>query len=70
MATRRMSAKHVIKIVKRPENTPRRRNERHERLVVYLPPELVTELRERCARDRTSLSHAVTDYVRYGLDRL
>jgi plasmid stability protein len=32
-------------------------------MVVYLPPELATELRVRCARERRSLSDAVTAAV-------
>lgn len=40
-----------------------RRAELGERVVVYLPPELATELRVRCARERRSLSDAVTAAV-------
>ncbi len=40
-----------------------RRAELGERMVVYLPPELATELRVRCARERRSLSDAVTAAV-------
>ena len=40
-----------------------RRTELGERMVVYLPPELATELRVRCARERRSLSDAVTAAV-------
>lgn len=40
-----------------------RRAELGERVVVYLPPELVTELRVTCARERRSLSDAVTAAV-------
>jgi hypothetical protein len=40
-----------------------RRAELGERLVVYLPPELATELRVRCAKERRSLSDAVTAAV-------
>lgn len=38
-----------------------RRSELGERVAVYLPPELATELRLLCARERRSLSDAVTD---------
>ncbi len=40
-----------------------RRDELGERMVVYLPAELATELRVRCARERRSLSDAVTAAV-------
>lgn len=47
-----------------PASTSRlRRAELGERMVVYLPPELATELRVRCARERRSLSDAVTAAV-------
>lgn len=40
-----------------------RRSELGERMVIYLPPELATELRVRCARERRSLSDATTAAV-------
>lgn len=40
-----------------------RRAELGERVAVYLPPELAAELRVRCARERRSLSDAVTAAV-------
>ncbi len=40
-----------------------RRSELGERVAVYLPPELAAELRVRCARERRSLSDAVTAAV-------
>ena len=40
-----------------------RRAELGERTVVYLPAALATELRVRCARERRSLSDAVTAAV-------
>jgi hypothetical protein len=46
-----------------PSPSKLRRTELGERLVVYLPPELATELRVRCARERRSLSDAVTAAV-------
>lgn len=32
-----------------------------ERVTVYLPPDVATELRVRCAQDRRSLSDAITE---------
>lgn len=46
-----------------PSSSRLRRAELGERMVVYLPPELATELRVRCARERRSLSDAVTAAV-------
>lgn len=40
-----------------------RRSELGERVAIYLPPELAAELRVRCARERRSLSDAVTAAV-------
>jgi hypothetical protein len=37
-----------------------RRGEAGERIVIYIPTELATDLRVRCARERRSLSDAVT----------
>jgi hypothetical protein len=34
-----------------------------ERVAIYLPPELAEELRVRCARERRSISDAVTEAV-------
>ena len=45
---------------KPPVSSKLRRAELGERMVTYLPPELATELRVRCARERRSLSDAVT----------
>lgn len=39
----------------------RGRRARGERLVVYVPEELATRLRVRCAEERRSLSEAVTE---------
>lgn len=41
----------------------RRRAVRGERIAVYLPPELVEELRLRCVREKRSVSDAVTEAV-------
>lgn len=38
-----------------------RRPERGERLSAYVPPELAESLRVRCARERRSVSDAVTE---------
>ena len=48
-----------------PSNAPsrRRRPVRGERIAVYLPPELVEDLRVRCVRERRSVSDAVTEAV-------
>lgn len=40
-----------------------RADKRGERLCCYLPPKLHEKLRVKCARDRRSLSDAVTDAV-------
>lgn len=41
-------------------STKLRRAELGERIAVYLPPKLAEELRVKCARQRQSLSDAVT----------
>lgn len=46
-----------------PSSSRLRRAELGERIVAYLPPDLATELRVRCARERRSLSDAVTAAV-------
>lgn len=46
-----------------PSSSKLRRAELGERTVVYLPADLATELRVRCARERRSLSDAVTAAV-------
>jgi len=46
-----------------PATSRRRRPIRGERMAVYLPPELVEELRVRCARERRSMSDAVSEAV-------
>jgi len=40
-----------------------RREESGERVAIYLPPDVATELRVLCARERRSVSDAVTDAV-------
>ncbi len=44
-----------------------RRDSCGERVSVYLPPEMVTQLRMRCAVERRSISNAVTEAVRVWL---
>ncbi len=46
-----------------PAVSRRRRPARGERMAVYLPPELAEELRVRCARERRSMSDAVSEAV-------
>lgn len=40
-----------------------RREVSGERIAVYLPPEIVTALRVRCAQERRSVSDAITEAV-------
>lgn len=40
-----------------------RRDESGERVSVYLPPDMATELRVRCARERRSVSDGVTEAI-------
>lgn len=44
-------------------SSKRRRPVRGERIAVYLPPELVENLRVRCVFERRSVSDAVTEAV-------
>ena len=47
-----------------PANESRlRRESGGERLAIYLPPDVAEELRVRCARERRSISDAVTEAV-------
>jgi hypothetical protein len=48
-----------------PSGSRRRRPIRGERVAVYLPPELVEDLRVRCVRERRSVSDAVTEAVAF-----
>jgi len=48
-----------------PPGSRRRRPIRGERVAVYLPPELVEDLRVRCVRERRSVSDAVTEAVAF-----
>lgn len=52
---------------KRPASSPpalRRENVQTERVNVYIPTEVVTALRVRCAETRRSISDGVTDAIR------
>jgi hypothetical protein len=53
----------------KPSSSSLRRNESGERVSVYLPPEMAKDLRVRCAKERRSVSDAVTDAVKAWLDR-
>jgi hypothetical protein len=45
-----------------------RRDERGERVSAYVPPEMAEALRVRCARERRSVSDAMTEALRLWLD--
>jgi hypothetical protein len=47
----------------RPSASRLRREGGGERLAIYLPPDIAEELRVRCARERRSISDAVTEAV-------
>lgn len=47
----------------------RRDGQPAERLTVYMPPPLIEALRVRCARERRSLSDAVTEAVSEWINR-
>lgn len=53
----------MSKAQKNQNGSSRRRAELGERMVVYLPPDLAGDLRMKCARERRSLSDAVTAAV-------
>jgi hypothetical protein len=58
------SAARFVKAEKRGARAARRRREiPGERLAIYLPPSVAEELRVRCARERRSVSDAVTEAV-------
>ncbi len=50
--------------IRKARSTPLRKNTRGERLVVYIPHDVAGELRMLCARERRSLSDAITASVR------
>ena len=58
------AAAKFVKSERRPASGSRRRREvGGERLAIYLPPDVAEELRVRCARERRSISDAVTEAV-------
>lgn len=60
----------VVADTPRKRRTSRLRNDsRGEKVAVYLPPEVVTELKVRCAVERRSLSDAVSTAVQAWLKR-
>ena len=54
-----------VEAVAKPSRGPSRlrRETLGERLAIYVPPELAEQLRVRCARERRSISDAVTEAV-------
>lgn len=57
-----------VKAERKPSRASRlRRDVGGERLAIYLPPDVSEELRVRCARERRSISDAVTEAVRLWL---
>jgi hypothetical protein len=58
------AAAKFVKAERKPSRTSRlRRDSGGERIAIYLPPDLAEALRVRCARERRSISDAVTDAV-------
>jgi hypothetical protein len=58
------AAAKFVKAERKPSRASRlRRDIGGERLAIYLPPDVAEELRVRCARERRSISDAVTDAV-------
>jgi hypothetical protein len=51
-----------------PATSRLRRDEQGERISAYIPPELAEALRVRCARERRSVSDAVTEALGLWLD--
>lgn len=63
-AVKEQAAAKFVKAERRPASASRLRREGGgERVAIYLPPELAEELRVRCARERRSISDAVTEAV-------
>jgi hypothetical protein len=52
--------KEVVKKTRRSKKATLRRESRGERLAVYVPEDIACELRVLCAKERRSLSDAVT----------
>lgn len=72
MARRTLTAKPIeegsrARVARRPSTVKvesrLRRDAGGERVAVYLPPEMAVELRVRCARERRSVSDAITEAV-------
>lgn len=58
------TAARFVKAERKPARESRLRREvGGERIAIYLPPDLAEELRVRCARERRSISDAVTEAV-------
>jgi hypothetical protein len=58
------AATRFVKAERKPSRASRLRREiSGERLAIYLPPDVAEELRVRCARERRSISDAVTEAV-------
>jgi hypothetical protein len=63
-AVRDKAASRFVKAERKPSRASRLRRETGgERLAIYLPPDVAEELRVRCARERRSISDAVTEAV-------
>ncbi len=58
------AAAKFVKAERRPKASRLRREIGGERLAIYLPPDVAEELRVRCARERRSISDAVTEAVK------
>ena len=58
------AAAKFVRAERKPSRASRLRREvAGERLAIYLPPDVAEELRVRCARERRSISDAVTEAV-------
>lgn len=63
-AVKEQAAARFVKAEKKPARASKlRREEGGERVAIYLPPDVAEELRVRCARERRSISDAVTEAV-------
>jgi Ribbon-helix-helix protein, copG family len=64
------TAAKFVKAERKPSRASRlRRDIGGERLAIYLPPAVAEDLRVRCARERRSISDAVTEAVTMWLKR-
>lgn len=59
----------VADTTRRKRSSRLRNDSRGEKVAVYLPPEVVTELKVRCAIERRSVSDAVSTAVQAWLKR-